>query len=380
MALELLNLYEGSPCMINNVTGKCVSIYNCLSSYIDLGNKIYAPICSLKGKEPIICCTDCTFNDTRNMIINPNIGILHKTENKVQNKCIENIDRLDYGCKLIFHATMSRVYNPEINCYDVKINVETRFGGGRGGVGGTDAYRNEFPHMALLGYGDEVKTASWLCGGSVISDRFILTAGHCLSSPKLGLVKYITLGILKRSDPPELWQIYNVKRRIPHPEYKSPSRYNDIALLETDIEIRFSNAVLPACLHTNRNEVYQSANALGWGALGYKRELADTLQTVPVTEFEEDECFKYYSPHRHLKNGYNHATQMCYGDKKILRDTCEGDSGGPLIFHNDSSNLFCIYTIIGVTSSGTQCGIAPSPGIYTRVIYYIPWIESVVWP
>lgn len=51
-----------------------------------------------------------------------------------------------------------------------------------------------------------------------------------------GQVKYIALGILKRTDPPEFWQIYNVKRIIAHPGYKSPSKYHDIALLETDIE------------------------------------------------------------------------------------------------------------------------------------------------
>lgn len=51
-----------------------------------------------------------------------------------------------------------------------------------------------------------------------------------------GPVKYVALGILNRSDPRELWQVYNVKRRIPHPEYKPPSKYHDIALLETDTE------------------------------------------------------------------------------------------------------------------------------------------------
>ncbi|KAJ8731527.1 hypothetical protein PYW07_004691 [Mythimna separata] len=314
------------------------------------------------------------------MVINPHLGIIHKTGNKAQDKCIENMDKLEYWCKYVHNAKLTRVYNPEINCHEVNVTLQRVWSGG--GVGGTDAKRDEFPHMALLGYGEDVTSALWLCGGSVISERFILTAGHCLSSPKLGVVKYITLGILKRSDPPELWQIYNVKRRIPHSDYRPPSKYHDIALLETDIEIRFSKQVLPACLDGVGNAGKYSSTALGWGALGFKRELADTLQTVPVVEFSEEECSKYYRPHRHLKNGYNHTTQMCYGDKKVLRDTCEGDSGGPLQYvHNDYiPDIYCVSTIIGVTSSGTQCGIAPSPGIYTRIIYYVPWIESVVWP
>jgi secreted trypsin-like serine protease len=55
----------------------------------------------------------------------------------------------------------------------------------------------------------------------------------------------------------------------------------------------------------------------------------------------------------------------------------QGDSGGPLQVKN--KRISCMYTIIGVTSFGSQCGIG-DPGVYTRVSKYVPWIESVVWP
>lgn len=51
-----------------------------------------------------------------------------------------------------------------------------------------------------------------------------------------GPAKYIGLGILKRSDPPKTWQLYDVSRILPHPDYKSPSKYHDIALLETETQ------------------------------------------------------------------------------------------------------------------------------------------------
>lgn len=60
----------------------------------------------------------------------------------------------------------------------------------------------------------------------------------------------------------------------------------------------------------------------------------------------------------------------------------QGDSGGPLMLDNrfdDKANQR-VYTIVGVTSFGKACGIAKSPGIYTRVYNYLSWIESVVWP
>ncbi|KAH9630595.1 hypothetical protein HF086_016099 [Spodoptera exigua] len=130
----------------------------------------------------------------------------------------------------------------------------------------------------------------------------------------------------------ETWQIYNVLAAIPHPEFKPPSKYHDIALLVSDKWIPFSPVVLPACLSTGGAQ--DQAYATGWGATGHREALADTLQT--------------------------------------------GDSGGPLQVRSEISS--CVHTVIGVTSHGKPCGFAGGSGVYTRVEYYVPWIESIVWP
>lgn len=54
----------------------------------------------------------------------------------------------------------------------------------------------------------------------------------------------------------------------------------------------------------------------------------------------------------------------------------QGDSGGPLVVRNNTSFMF---SLLGVTNFGKLCG-SVSPGIYTRIYNYIPWIEDIVWP
>ncbi|KAK9737486.1 Trypsin [Popillia japonica] len=65
---------------------------------------------------------------------------------------------------------------------------------------------------------------------------------------------------------------------------------------------------------------------------------------------------------------------MCAGSLQGRGDTCQGDSGGPLQVKLEGTNL---YTVLGVTSFGIKCGLLPA--VYTRVSYYVPWIESIVW-
>ncbi|KAJ8705465.1 hypothetical protein PYW08_012511 [Mythimna loreyi] len=69
---------------------------------------------------------------------------------------------------------------------------------------------------------------------------------------------------------------------------------------------------------------------------------------------------------------------MCYGNREEIKDTWEGDSGGPLQSTSHLSD--CLFTILGVTSYGKSCGFAGGAGMYTRVYHYVPWIESIVWP
>ncbi|CAD0195742.1 unnamed protein product [Chrysodeixis includens] len=373
---QYLNLPEGSPCSWDGFEGVCTSPYMCLSAMDDIIGEHYPPICSFQGVKVVICCTDCELTDISRDFNKKNNAPawFYKTGQKARDNCLDYLDLLGESClqPLVLYRHRKRL--PGRNCSGIHY-------AGLSPAGGMDARRDQYRHMALLGYGDNIDSAQWICGASLISNKFLLTAGHCIAAPKLGAVRYVGLGILKRSDPLELWQRYLVKRIIPHPQYKPPSKYHDIALLETETEVSYNIHVFPACLHSLPEPDLPwdyTLEAVGWGALGHNRELADTLQYVELEKFDSAECSQLYPKHRHLLQGYNHTTQMCYGHRTKIRDTCRGDSGGPL--QTASFMAPCVFTITGVTSSGRACGFAGNSGLYTRVLHYLPWIESVVWP
>ncbi|CAB3258684.1 unnamed protein product [Arctia plantaginis] len=284
--------------------------------------------------------------------------------NKAWTKCIEFSSKLPYHCRYSSRFSMP-LWDDKQLCthYD---NVP---------YGGVNAKGGEFPHMALLGYGAERESAQWLCGGSVISERFILSAAHCSSEPRVGNVTFAALGILKRTDLNDNYPVYKIKAIIKHPEYKSPCKYHDIMLLKTANEINFGKSILPACLDTGK-VCDNVLTATGWGPQGPKGELGNHLQAMTLHKYNDDWCSILFPPHRHFKNGYDNVTQMCYGRADKLVDTCEGDSGGPL---QQSMNADCVYHILGITSFGKDGETPGKAGIYTRVRYYVPWIESIIW-
>nr|XP_039261190.1 hemicentin-1-like [Styela clava] len=67
-------------------------------------------------------------------------------------------------------------------------------------------------------------------------------------------------------------------------------------------------------------------------------------------------------------------SHFCAGHLEGKKDTCGGDSGGPLLCEENSK-----YIVHGITSSGpAECGKKNKPGIYTRVSDFITWIEKTM--
>lgn len=102
-------------------------------------------------------------------------------------------------------------------------------------VGGSKVKANEFPHMAAIGQKLR-ESIRWFCGGSLISDNFVLTAAHCILKdvPKVKLVVRVGDVHLNDENDGAHPQEFGVKNVFVHPSYTKIRKYNDIALLELD--------------------------------------------------------------------------------------------------------------------------------------------------
>lgn len=243
-------------------------------------------------------------------------------------------------------------------------------------IGGKEAIPREFPHMALLGIEKDSKI-EWMCGGTLISEDFVMTAGHCIVDG-LNLIRLGDLNLNKTTEDAQP-ENYRIEEIILHPEYNrsiaETFRYNDIALIKLNSTVKFNPYIRPACL-SNIPEIPDKLIATGWGKTGFLGSNSNILLKVQLEPFTIGECNKIFSNQSGLAVGIK-DTQICAGSRFDSSDTCSGDSGGPLqTIHSD---LYCMYSVFGITSVGFACGTKNVPAIYTNVYSYIKWIEDVVW-
>lgn len=232
--------------------------------------------------------------------------------------------------------------------------------------------------MAAVGWstqGPNGNTFDWKCGGSLISDRFIMTAAHCTSDGGKA-PDVIRLSEHQFSQPNNKFEQFQIAQIIRHPDYKLPALYNDIALMELRGTVEFKLYLRPACLWQLPTINETMATATGWGRTNYLGNGSDILQKVELNLVANPHCNAEFPSSRKLLQGII-ETQMCLGYPDGSRDTCTGDSGGPVQVRYNFLDT-AVYHIIGITSFGIACGTT-TPGVYTRVSSYIPWIESIVW-
>ena len=260
-------------------------------------------------------------------------------------------------------------------------------------VGGEEAVGQSWPwQVAILIEKDS------LCGGSVLSERWVLTAAHCIKTQNPS--DYVVIEGTKRLSEKN-GRPLAVKRVIRHEAYVGQGA-NDIALIELATPAKSTPVPLGRTKTASLETPGKIAVVTGFGRLrpvtSKKNPMTDEPVTNPVTGkpvlFDSvtgkqvaaadlnpelklyqvevslvgwEECRADYKGESWID-----GRVICAGVPQGGKDACQGDSGGPLVVRDEKG----FFAQMGVVSLGIGCGLPGLPGVYTRVSAFEEWIRQ----
>jgi trypsin len=229
---------------------------------------------------------------------------------------------------------------------------------GRRIVGGEKTEIKEHPWQVALTIGGA------LCGGSIIAQKWVLTAAHCVRpSPKLSDVKakanatdYSRGGI---------WT--EVEKIVVHEKYNAATHEHDIALIK--LKTPTAGRVIPFAAASLEVPNGQPLEVTGWGVTTEGgTNPSHPLMKASVPYVDNADCNPAYGGS--IKPG-----MMCAGYREGGIDACQGDSGGPLVWRRTTGEG---DVLVGVVSFGEGCARKLKYGVYTRVSTYREWIDRTM--
>ena len=230
-------------------------------------------------------------------------------------------------------------------------------------INGIDTVPGQFPFMASMSY-----LRQHYCGASIISDEWVMTAGHCCSATVTN--DQVGYGSNIHSD----MEFLAIREAHQHPQYENKLNklWNDICVVRVQGKMNLTGVTASAIAveKDNKNNVALSAQAMGFGDTiqGSPSNMPNTLQTTPVNTITDAECEQKASTANLL------SSHICTFDGS--HGACGGDSGSPLIYDDAGTTRQIGLVSFGGESAGQPSCDPTAPSIYTEIAYFVVWIET----
>ncbi|XP_011881048.1 PREDICTED: transmembrane protease serine 9-like [Vollenhovia emeryi] len=236
-------------------------------------------------------------------------------------------------------------------------------------VGGEEAPEGGYPFIVSL-----QMLSQHFCAGSILNDRWIVTAAHCVKAvPSVNLLR-VKAGKHNIRIKEDSEQTVQVERSFIHEKYGNGVGPFDIGLLKLASPLKLNERVQAVNLPPAESEPQGEAWLCGWGSTSTSRlpKMPDKLQHVKMEYIDLATCSDAVK--RLTGSSPVHETNVCTGPLYDQISACSGDSGGPLISRVEGKAI-----LTGIVSWGiVPCGTAGAPSVYTKVSKFNDWIEQKV--